>query len=64
MVALLAPRFVIGVGGFAAERARSALSDYDGTIACVLHPSPASPAANRGWASLAEGQLSELGIRL
>lgn len=28
----------------------------------ILHPSPASPAANKGWAAAAEGQLKELGL--
>lgn len=30
----------------------------------ILHPSPASPAANRGWREVAVGQLRELGIDL
>lgn len=64
LVTLFAPRFVIGIGGFAAERARAALPEFGGSIGSVLHPSPASPAANRGWAALAEAQLSKLGIRL
>jgi single-strand selective monofunctional uracil DNA glycosylase len=28
----------------------------------VLHPSPASPAANRGWAEAATRQLIEQGV--
>jgi single-strand selective monofunctional uracil DNA glycosylase len=28
----------------------------------VLHPSPASPAANRGWVEAAEAQLAALGV--
>jgi single-strand selective monofunctional uracil DNA glycosylase len=28
----------------------------------VLHPSPASPAANRGWAGAATRQLEALGV--
>ncbi len=31
-------------------------------VASILHPSPASPAANRGWEEQAEGQLIELGV--
>jgi single-strand selective monofunctional uracil DNA glycosylase len=31
-------------------------------IASILHPSPASPAANRGWAEQAAGQLESLGV--
>ena len=54
---LLEPRAVIGVGKFAEDRARSALGDRAVDIARVLHPSPASPLANRGWAAQAEAQL-------
>ena len=28
----------------------------------ILHPSPASPAANRGWEAAAEKQLAALGV--
>jgi single-strand selective monofunctional uracil DNA glycosylase len=28
----------------------------------ILHPSPASPIANRGWAEAAEKQLATLGV--
>lgn len=63
----LKPRYVIGIGAFARDRARNALA---GTAAAhvqlgtLLHPSPASPLANRGWAAQAEQQLAELGIAL
>jgi len=60
-VALLQPRWVIGVGRFAAERARSALPDGV-RVGEILHPSPASPAANRGWAQQAGAQLDALGV--
>jgi single-strand selective monofunctional uracil DNA glycosylase len=33
-------------------------------IGRIPHPSPASPAANRGWAEQAERALADLGIRL
>lgn len=48
---VLSPRMVIGVGGFAAKRAETALAGTGIRIGQVLHPSPASPAANRGWAA-------------
>ncbi len=60
----LQPRLVIGVGVWAEGRARKALDGVDVEIGRVLHPSPASPAANRGWAEAATRQLRELGIRL
>jgi single-strand selective monofunctional uracil DNA glycosylase len=31
-------------------------------IGRILHPSPASPAANRGWAEAATRQLADLGV--
>ncbi len=53
---------VIGIGAFAETRARVALKDMNIKIGTVLHPSPASPAANRGWAAQAERQLIDLGL--
>ena len=63
-VAILRPRFVVGVGVFAAARARLALSGADVAVGCILHPSPASPIANRGWAEQARRQLVEIGVRI
>jgi single-strand selective monofunctional uracil DNA glycosylase len=63
-VELLAPRRVVGIGGFAEGRARAALGGRGVAIGGVLHPSPASPAANLGWDEQAERRLRELGIEL
>ena len=60
----LAPRYVIGVGLFAEERARAALSDIKVTIGRITHPSPANPKANRGWEAIIEKELAALGIEL
>jgi single-strand selective monofunctional uracil DNA glycosylase len=60
----LSVRTVVGVGRFAAERARRSLEDSPIAVGQILHPSPASPAANRGWAEQANRQLAELGIEL
>lgn len=62
LVAIFGPSHVIGVGKFAEDRCRVALDDIDVSIGRILHPSPASPAANRGWAEAAEKQLRECGI--
>jgi single-strand selective monofunctional uracil DNA glycosylase len=62
--AALEAKFVIGIGNFAEERAREALAGRDIVIGRILHPSPASPAANRDWAGQVQEQLRELGIRL
>ena len=56
------PKWVIGVGGFAESRARAALAGTGISIGLVLHPSPASPAANRGWAGAATAQLKRMGL--
>jgi len=60
----LTPRYVIGVGLFAEERARIGLSDMDVTIGRITHPSPANPRANRGWEAIIEKELAALGIEL
>lgn len=55
------PEWVIGVGDFATRRAEEAL-DGDWNVGRILHPSPASPAANRDWAGMAARQLHQLGV--
>ncbi len=62
VVDVLAPRMVIGIGAWATRRAEAALPGMP--IGTILHPSPASPAANRGWAPQAEAQLRALKIEL
>lgn len=58
----LEPRWVVGIGKFAEARAQRALEGIPAAIGAILHPSPASPAANRGWESQAVEQLRTLGI--
>lgn len=61
----LEPEWVVGIGKFAERRSRAVVGDRSGVeIGCILHPSPASPQANRGWAEQAERQLREMGIAL
>ncbi len=64
IITRLNPDFLIGVGGFAEERLRRAAENCGSKarIGRVLHPSPASPAANRGWAEAASKQLAALGV--
>lgn len=57
----LQPDVVIGVGRFAEERARRVLGDSV-KVASILHPSPASPAANRGWTEHVDATLAKLGL--
>jgi single-strand selective monofunctional uracil DNA glycosylase len=64
VISLMRPKFLIGVGGFAEERLRRAAETIgsNASIGRILHPSPASPAANRGWAEAAERQLKDQGV--
>jgi single-strand selective monofunctional uracil DNA glycosylase len=64
VIGILRPSFLIGVGSFAEERLRRAAeaSGSEAAIGRVLHPSPASPAANRGWAEAATRQLMNQGV--
>lgn len=64
VLAALEPERIIGIGKFATERCRQVLGDAALEIGTVLHPSPANPAANRGWAEQAERQLQEQGVGL
>jgi single-strand selective monofunctional uracil DNA glycosylase len=77
-IAALQPQWAIGIGGFAAQRLQAVLGAGKDTsasaspsaapatptirIAQILHPSPASPAANRGWAEAVDRTLETLGV--
>lgn len=64
LIATLKPTWVIGVGGFARDCAERvvAASKSKAKIGTILHPSPASPAANRDWPGQATKQLIQLGV--
>lgn len=62
LIDALQPEWIIGIGAWAEQRAAAALAGRELRIGRVLHPSPASPAANRGWSPAATRQLVELGI--
>ena len=68
---LYRPEWVVGVGGFARKKLdslfgpkapRGTFGHVPAHTGTVLHPSPASPAANRGWAPAAQKQLIEQGV--
>lgn len=72
VVETLRPRWLVGVGAFAAGRA-AAVVEAGAAVAraagaapvqvfAILHPSPASPRANRDWAGQAEEALTARGI--
>jgi single-strand selective monofunctional uracil DNA glycosylase len=64
LVETLKPQWVIGVGAFAQARAEHALEGIAVQIGGILHPSPASPLANKGWAEQADKQLRAYGLQL
>ncbi len=61
---ILEPEWLIGVGDFAAKRGQAIVQETGKNLRTgqILHPSPASPAANRGWAAKATEQL--IGLRV
>ncbi|MFQ5462537.1 MAG: uracil-DNA glycosylase family protein [Phycisphaerae bacterium] len=62
LVAYMNPARVIGIGTFAQKRAIGALGDVEPAVGRILHPSPASPAANRDWAGTVTRQLQAMEI--
>ncbi len=70
-LAALDPHWAIGIGGFAEKRLRAVLGSGRTAaaghgrpveIGQIPHPSPANPAANRGWAEAVDAALAALGI--
>lgn len=61
VLGILDPDWAIGVGAFATQ-CLERVGAGRARIATILHPSPASPAANRDWAGTAGRQLAELGV--
>lgn len=61
---IVKPKLLVGVGAFAAERAADVLAGRGVRIGRIPHPSPASPAANRGWDELADAAFAELGVAI
>ena len=55
---------MLGVGRFAADRAREATVDLGVNVGRITHPSPANPTANKGWQDIIERELAQLGIKL
>lgn len=62
VVDVLEPEWVVGIGAFAEGRAREALAAHGVKTARILHPSPASPLANRGWAPAVRRELADLDL--
>lgn len=64
LIDLYRPQWLVGVGGFARKKLEALVGKdpADVRLGTLLHPSPASPAANRGWAEAAGRQLAAQGI--
>ncbi len=65
IVLCMRPAWLIGIGGFAEKRfggisEELARRGANPKIGRILHPSPANPAANRGWAIAVEREMREL----
>lgn len=65
LIKTLSPEWIIGVGAWAEGCGKRVVEQFDipnVRLGRILHPSPASPAANRDWAGTATRQLTELGV--
>jgi single-strand selective monofunctional uracil DNA glycosylase len=63
LLATLRPRWAVGIGVFARQRLETVAGPLGIEVTSILHPSPASPAANRGWARQARAALAAAKIR-
>jgi len=59
---ILEPEWLIGIGDFAAKRARAVIEDPTPRVGQILHPSPVCPASNHNWAGKVTAQLREIGV--
>jgi single-strand selective monofunctional uracil DNA glycosylase len=67
IVLALKPKYCVGVGGFAEEcleRALTGVTGFEYKIGKILHPSPASPLANKDWAGAALKNFKSMGISI
>lgn len=54
---ILEPEWLVGVGNFAETAAKRALAGMPVKFTRIIHPSPASPAANKDWSGKATAKL-------
>ncbi len=68
VVATLEPEWLVGVGAFAEARIHrvfgAEVERGEVRVGRIPHPSPASPAANRGWDRLADDAFASLEIEI
>ncbi len=66
LITHLQPTWCIAIGGYAEQAFKRSIKTTTLKPRCVkiLHPSPASPAANNGWSTKVEEQLQQAGFEL
>ncbi len=59
LIDMLEPRQIVGIGNYATARAKACVKGRENPpqVLKILHPSPASPAANAGWRERIEEEL-------
>jgi single-strand selective monofunctional uracil DNA glycosylase len=66
LLRLIRPKWLIGVGAWSEACGKRVIESADDLtdirVGRILHPSPASPAANRDWAGTVTRQLQALGV--
>jgi len=62
LVEVLQPEHLVGVGAFAESCLKRVFPERASEVKRMLHPSPASPVANRDFAGTAVKQMKEFGI--
>lgn len=62
LIDILQPEWIVGIGAFAEARSREILGDRDLQFGRILHPSPASPKANKDWAGAARKEFKAMGL--
>jgi single-strand selective monofunctional uracil DNA glycosylase len=63
VIDVLQPEWIVGVGAFARARGEIIAAGTSIRIGQILHPSPASPKANRtDWTQTAAAELAALGV--
>ena len=64
VIEVLSPKYAVGIGVYA-EKCLSRVIEakgFDVALSRILHPSPASPAANKDWSGKATKQLIDAGV--
>lgn len=69
VIKILKPTFLVGVGAYAEGCLKRAVANLNNSnnedtsiVTRILHPSPASPAANKGWQAIATQELVTAGV--